>query len=100
LPAQPKKGNVALDNQASWRISVKHFGMPVAIAAIALVLLALPSRAEEVRIPIPAGCRELAERAGIPLALTRAEAARAIAYLRIYVSQDPAVARCRLAIRG
>lgn len=100
MPAQPKKGNVALDNQASWRISVKHFGMPVAIAAIALVLLALPSRAEEERVPIPAGCRELADRVGLPLTLTRTDATRAIAFLRVYVGHDPAVVRCRAAAHG
>jgi hypothetical protein len=70
------------------------------VAFIALVLLALPSRAEEQRVHIPSGCRELADRAGLPLTLTPAEAARAIAYLRVMISQDPAVARCRLALRG
>ena len=47
---------------------------------------------------IPDGCRELADRAGLPLTLTRSEAARAIAYIRVMISQDPAVARCRLAL--
>jgi hypothetical protein len=74
--------------------------MPALLAFIALVLLALPSRAEEQRVHIPSGCRELADRAGLPLTLTPAEAARAIAYLRVMISQDPAVARCRLALRG
>jgi hypothetical protein len=73
--------------------------MPAVLAAIALVLLALPLRAEEQRVRIPDGCRELAERAGLPLMLTQAEAARAIAYVRVMISQDPAVARCRLALR-
>ena len=74
-------------------------GMPAALAAIALMILALPSRADD-RVPIPEGCRALAERAGIPLTLTHAEAARAIAYIRVLVSDDPEVARCRLALRG
>jgi hypothetical protein len=69
-----------------------------ALAAIALVLLALPSRAEELRERIPDGCRELADRAGLPLALTHSEAVRAIAYLRIMSSHDPAVLRCRAAM--
>jgi len=51
-------------------------------------------------VPVPAACRALAERAGIPLTLTHAEAARAIAYIRVMVSDDPAVARCRLALRN
>ncbi len=74
--------------------------MPAILAVIALVLLALPSRAGEERVRIPAACRELADRAGLPLTLTHAEAARAIAYIRIMISQDPAVARCRLALRS
>ena len=74
--------------------------MPVVLAVIGLLLLALPSRAEEVRVPVPAACRVLAERAGLPLTLTHAEAARAIAYIRVMVSQDPAVTRCRLALRS
>ncbi len=37
-------------------------------------------------------------RAGIPLTLTHDEAERAVAYIRTVVSQDPAVARCRLAL--
>jgi hypothetical protein len=74
--------------------------MAAVLAVIALVLLALPSHAEEDRVRIPAACRELADRAGLPLTLTYAEATRAIAYIRIMISQDPAVARCRLALRG
>jgi predicted secreted protein len=73
--------------------------MPAALAAIALMLVALPARAED-RVPVPAACKQLAEQAGIPLTLTHAEAARAVAYIRIMVSQDPAVARCRLALRN
>ncbi|MGA3302075.1 MAG: hypothetical protein ABSC72_02160 [Methylovirgula sp.] len=65
---------------------------------IALLLLALPSRADEERVRIPAACRELADRAGLPLTLTHEEAARAIAYIRVMISEDPAVARCRLAL--
>jgi hypothetical protein len=80
--------------------SAKYLGMPAVLAAIALVLLALPSRAEEERVRIPDGCRELADRAGLPLTLTHAEATRAIAYIRIMLSHDAAVARCRLALRG
>ncbi len=64
------------------------------------MLLALPSRAEEERVRIPDGCRELADRAGLPLTLTHAEAARAIAYIRVVLGQDAVVARCRLALRG
>jgi hypothetical protein len=37
-------------------------------------------------------------RVDIPLTLTHAEATRAIAYLSLMSSQDPAVLRCRLAI--
>jgi len=71
----------------------------LALAAIALVLLALPSRAEEEqRERIPGGCRELADRVGLPLTLTHTEAVRAIAYLSLMSSRDPAVVRCRLAI--
>jgi hypothetical protein len=73
--------------------------MPAVLAVIALLLLALPSRAED-RVPVPEACRQLAEQAGIPLTLTHAEAERAIAYIRVLVSQDPAVARCRLALRN
>jgi hypothetical protein len=74
--------------------------MPALLAVIALVLLALPSRGEEERVRIPDACREVADRAGLPLTLTHAEAARAIAYIRIMISQDPAVARCRQALRN
>ncbi len=64
------------------------------------MLVALPSRAEERRERIPNGCRELADRAGLPLALTHAEAVRAIAYLSLMSSRDPAVLRCRAAMRS
>jgi hypothetical protein len=74
--------------------------MPAILAVIALMLLALPARADEERVRIPAACREIADRAGLPLTLSHAEAARAIAYIRVMVSQDPAVERCRLALRG
>ncbi len=73
--------------------------MPAVLAVIALMLLASPSRAED-RVPVPAACRALAERAGLPLMLTHAEAARAVAYIRVMISRDPAVARCRVALRG
>ena len=69
-----------------------------ALTATVLALLARPSGAEEVREHIPDGCRELANRAGLPLTLTHAEALRAIAYLSIMSSSDPAVARCRAAM--
>ena len=61
--------------------------------------LALPSRmvAEE-RERIPSGCRGLADRAGLPLTLTHAEAVRAIAYLSLMSGRDPAVVRCRAAM--
>ena len=81
-------------------MSAKYLGMPAVLAAIALVLLALPSRAEEARVRIPDGCREIADRAGLPLTLTRAEATRAIAYIRVMLSHDAAVTRCRLALRS
>lgn len=73
--------------------------MRAVLAAIALVLLALPSQAEE-RVRIPDGCRELADRAGLPLTLTHAEATRAIAYVRVMLGRDAAVTRCRLALRS
>jgi len=70
-----------------------------ALAATALALLVLPVRAaQEQRERIPAECRELADRVGLPLTLTHAEAARAIAYVRLMNRQDPAVLRCRAAI--
>ena len=81
-------------------MSRTYLGMPVLLAVIALVLIAVPSRAEEARVSIPAGCRELANRAGLPLTLSPSEAARAIAYIRVMISEDPAVARCRLALRA
>ena len=65
---------------------------------MALILLASPSYGEE-RVRIPGACRELADRFGLPLTLTTAEAKRAVAYLRVMNSQDPAVERCRLALR-
>jgi hypothetical protein len=74
--------------------------MPAVLVAIALVLLAPPSRAEEERVRIPDGCRELADRAGLPLTLTHADATRAIAYIRVMLGQDAAVARCRPALRS
>jgi hypothetical protein len=80
-------------------MSGKYLEMPAVLAVIALLLLALPSRAD-VRVAIPVASRELADRAGLPLTLTPAEAARAVAYIRVMVSQDPAVARCRLALRS
>ena len=67
-------------------------------AAIALVLLAQSSGALEQRERIPDGCRELANRAGLPLSLTHAEAARAVAYLGLMSARDPAVMRCRQAM--
>jgi hypothetical protein len=80
-------------------MSAETLDMPAVLAAIALVLLALPSHAEE-RVRIPDGCRELADRAGLPLTLTHAEATRAIAYIRVMLSRDAAVTRCRLALRS
>lgn len=71
----------------------------LALAAITLALLTLPVRAaEERRERIPAECRELADRVGLPLTLTHAEATRAIAYVRLMTGQDPAMLRCRAAI--
>jgi hypothetical protein len=72
--------------------------MTRALAVIVLVLFALPSLAENERMPIPHACRHLADRAGLPLTLTRSEAARAVAYLRLMRSRDPAVQRCRRAV--
>lgn len=74
--------------------------MTAVLAAITLVLLTLPSRAEEQRVRIPDGCRELADRAGLPLTLTHAEARRAVAYLSVMSSQEPAVVRCQMALHG
>jgi len=68
------------------------------LAAIALTLLSLSASAEEKRERIPDGCRELANRAGLPMTLTHAEALRAIAYLSIMSNRDSAVVRCRLAM--
>ena len=72
--------------------------MTRAVAATALLLLTLPSAAQEQRERIPDGCRELANRAGLPLELTHAEAVRAIAYLGLMNGRDPAVMRCRQAM--
>ncbi|MGO9173632.1 MAG: hypothetical protein ACLP7P_16955 [Rhodomicrobium sp.] len=72
--------------------------MTHALAMIALVLFTPPSRAEAQRVNIPEACRELANRAGLPLTLTPSEAARAVAYLRLMSSGDPAVQRCRQAV--
>lgn len=72
--------------------------MPRVLAAIALILLAPASYGEE-RVRIPGPCRELADRYGMPLTLTVAQAKRAISYINIVSSQDPAVVRCRLALR-
>jgi hypothetical protein len=69
-----------------------------ALAVIALVLFALPSRVEAQRVRIPDACRELANRAGLPLTLTPSEATRAVAYLRLMSSRDSAVQRCRQAM--
>jgi hypothetical protein len=81
------------------RPGVKCRAVPRVLVVIALMLLTLPSHGED-RVRIPDGCREVADRAGLPLTLTLGEAKRAIAYLRIMNGQDPAVARCRLALRG
>lgn len=74
--------------------------MPAILAVIVLMLLAPPTRADEERVRVPAACREIADRAGLPLTLTHSQATRAIAYIRIMISQDPAVLRCRMALRG
>ena len=79
------------------RLGLKYRSVPRILAGIALMLLTLPSHGEE-RVRIPHACRELADRAGLPLTLTPGQAKRAIAYLGIMNSQDPAVARCRLAL--
>ena len=70
------------------------------LAAIALVVFSVPSGAAEQRERIPDACRELANRAGLPLSLTHSEAVRAIAYLRLMSARDPAVVRCRRAMSG
>jgi hypothetical protein len=88
-----------LVGQAIETMSGKCLQMRTVLAVTALILLALPARADEQRVNIPEGCRELATRAGLPLTLTHAQATRAIAYLRVMISSDPAVARCRLALR-
>jgi hypothetical protein len=72
--------------------------MTRALAVIVLLLFAPPSRAEGERVRIPGACRELADRVGLPLTLTPSEAARAIAYVNLMSSRDPAVQRCRQAM--
>jgi hypothetical protein len=99
LAGSAGKEELGATNQAVRRMSGKY-QMPTVLAVTALMLLALPARADEQRVTIPAECRELASRAGLPLTLTRAEAKRATAYLRVMISTDPAVARCRLALHG
>ena len=79
------------------RSGLKYRAVPRILAVIALMLLTRPAYGEE-RVRIPDACREVADRAGLPLTLTLGEAKRAIAYLRIMNSQDPAVARCLLAL--
>ena len=79
------------------RLGLQNRTVPRILAGTALMLLTLPSHGEE-RVRIPAACREVADRAGLPLTLTTSQAKRAIAYLRIMNSQDPAVARCLLAL--
>ena len=83
--------------QAIRGMSGNKLGTPAVVAAIVLLLVASPLRAED-RVPVPAACRALAVRAGIPLTLTHAEAARSVAYIRAVASQDPMVARCRRAL--
>ena len=79
------------------RSRLKYRAVPRVLAVIPLILLTLPAHGEE-RVRIPAACREVADRAGLPLTLSPGEAKRAIAYLRVMNSQDPAVARCLLAL--
>jgi hypothetical protein len=78
-------------------LGLKYQTVPRILAGTALMLLTLPTHGEE-RVRIPAACREVADRAGLPLTLTPSQAKRAIAYLRIMNGQDPAVARCLLAL--
>jgi hypothetical protein len=94
------QGKVAMAYRPSFewmRLGAKYRTVPRVLAVIALMLLTLPSYGEE-RVRIPGACREVADRAGLPLTLSPGQAKRAIAYLRIMNSQDPAVARCRLAL--
>jgi len=79
------------------RLGLKYRTVLRVLAGTALMLFTLPSHGEE-RVRIPAACREVADRAGLPLTLTPSQAKRAIAYLRIINSQDPAVARCLLVL--
>jgi len=72
--------------------------MRCALAAIVLALFTASAPADELRERIPDGCRELANRVGLPLSLTHAEATRAIAYLSLMSNRDPAVMRCRQAM--
>ena len=92
--------SVLLVASAVWGMSGQYIGMRVVLAVIALMLIAAPSRAQEQRVRIPDACRELANRAGLPLTLTPADAKRAVSYIRVMISEDPAVARCRVALRG
>ena len=73
--------------------------MPRILAIMALIVLVLPCYGGERKIRIPRACRELAERSGVPLWLTLAQAKRAIAYVNVMNSRDPAVVLCRLALR-
>ena len=69
------------------------------IAMTALILFTLPAFGVE-RVRIPAACRELAERTGVPMWLTLAQAKRAIAYVNVMNGQDAVVARCQRALRN
>lgn len=94
LRSEVAKRIVLLSRMRPW---LKYRMVPRVLVGTALMLLTLPSHGEE-RVRIPAACREVADRAGLPLTLTPSQAKRAIAYLRIMNSQDPAVARCLLAL--
>jgi hypothetical protein len=72
--------------------------MPRVLTVIALMLFAMPLRAQEQSVRIPDGCKQLAERNGLPLELTPTQAALALAYLRLMDIRVPAVRRCREAM--
>jgi hypothetical protein len=79
------------------RHGLNYRTVPRVMAVLALMLLTPPAHGEG-RMRIPNACREVADRGGLPLTLTPSQAKRAIAYLRIMSSQDPAVTRCRRAL--
>lgn len=70
------------------------------IVAAALICAAAPSGAEEIYVPVPTECLEIARQHGIPTILTsRRDIARAIAILARLDRNAPNVSECRAAVR-